>query len=68
MMTMFGLGLEAADTQKMRRVSRWSRQVLPGVGEGEVGMELIGVIILEFLPRSQLTRPCGAIRLPQRLG
>ena len=31
MMTMFGLGLEAADTQKMRRVSRWSRQVLPGV-------------------------------------
>ena len=40
MMTMFGLGLEAADTQKMRRVSRWSRQVLPGaVGEGEEGME-----------------------------
>ena len=39
MMTMFGLGLEAADTQKMRRVSRWSSQVLPGVvGVGE-GME-----------------------------
>ena len=40
MMTMFGLGLEAADTQKMRRVRKWSRQVLPGVvEEGEVGME-----------------------------
>ena len=40
MMTMFGLGLEAADTQKMRRVRKWSRQVLAGVvEEGEVGME-----------------------------
>ena len=40
MITMFGLGLEAADTQKMRRVRRWSRQVLPGVaGEEEVVME-----------------------------
>ena len=39
MMTMFGLGLEAADTQKMRRVSRWTRQVLPGVEGEEVVME-----------------------------
>ena len=45
-MTMFGLGLEAADTQKMRRVRRRSRMVLPGVvEEEEVGMELIGVIL-----------------------
>ena len=40
MMTMFGLGLEATDTQKMRRVSRWSRHFLPGaMGEGMVEME-----------------------------
>ena len=38
MITMFGLDMEAADTQKMRRVSRWTRQVLPGV-VGEEGME-----------------------------